>query len=1284
MSSAVSQKLQFQWEAGDINERSPRKSDAGNAGVVVTVQKTAVSYSYGLTYIKAVPYNWVEYAHRALLWQVKKGGETFCSDTWGSKWLRFGKIPDPYLTKFCPVVEYPWYRMLKVSENRTWFFKVHVGISWWRPPSPSSLSDEEYKAECSKKISEGSYPKNFDCSQRLHTEAGMADAILELSDATKVARDTTFDVTARLISSDMPDAPEGCSDSDDLAAWGVSETDNPDLARLCKSGSTPCSPFCNPKSCLRHMIVLDEKDVTVDGATCDLPGVSLQQWGRDGFCDYSPGSCFAKNLKWFQAYNEEVAKTGRTPPYALEYPPGNYPRYHAGLENANEAIDTSKAGPFELHRLAFAYPESHKSKVRIEMNAGLIRWIQSSAPGQITSIAPPAPRECDNAQTFGCPLKVYVLNSGSVDATFYLELPYCTEHGSDEPTDKLDPVSAVQRNVPAGSSQAFDLTLRLTAVVQEFDFNCVMKLYDSELNQLDIKSFDLLTGKAAVSLEPDLPTAVTNPTGEVTVVEPPEDKRNWFQRLMNVVPNDGECDCSFWNVICLPADWNDCFGSLKKALKIILLAGITLVALFLLWPVLKPLLKIVCKCASIPFKCLRSAGRHRKTLRKAKKLRKKEAKKLEKEQRRMQQKALEASQRRGSGSYSEEPDESQSSAAQGSESAVSSEVASSEAYATEGRRQASNEEFTDADNSSSTNDDGSKTHYNAQRTKVEELRAALAHRPAFAAHKAFAALDPLGNGCLTSGDLQRYLRNHGIAVTDSEAYNLLRRLDANGDGRVSFPEFVDFLLPAEPSEGELLLSRDQRSPQLPSRSAVACYCCCCCCADKKECACICSGGDACVAQLLHREVDAHRALEVRRRILAACPDFMLLAAFQFLEEPSMAAITPLSLQEALAEEGFALTHMEQKLIFRRFDRDGDGRLKYLEFVEAVMPSNYPSSRSCSDPLASGPHLCVCSLEASPIDCCSHSAAFSGSTRLTRRPKCSMLRSSSSNSSLLRRPVLQPRKGCSCSASLRSFWNRSSSSTESDDSLLLSGTSSTKRNSRFVASECEVAGVLNSQIDTERRLECLREKLALKSDFNLLQFWGLFDTEGRGYATAVHIQDAFNAVGLNISLTQARLFAGKLNSDSEPRLRYADMAKAFLPTKARYAEAMINRTSNGSHKCSAPLTHLAPETLDIVAAIFDLTLASEEQAELSRHRLCLKDLSAAFRDLDKNGDGYITAAEFSASLMAHGFRPSEAELNALVNRYDKNGDSKVSYAEFVNEIGRTRCPVGCCRLICLCR
>ena len=66
---------------------------------------------------------------------------------------------------------------------------VRSSVAFLGPPKASSLSDEEYKAACEEKIASGSYPQNYDCSQRLHTEAGLADAILELSDSTKVARD---------------------------------------------------------------------------------------------------------------------------------------------------------------------------------------------------------------------------------------------------------------------------------------------------------------------------------------------------------------------------------------------------------------------------------------------------------------------------------------------------------------------------------------------------------------------------------------------------------------------------------------------------------------------------------------------------------------------------------------------------------------------------------------------------------------------------------------------------------------------------------------------------------------------------------------------------------------------------------------------------------------------------------------------------------------------------------------------------------------------------------------
>ena len=133
--------------------------------------------------------------------------------------------------------------------------------------------------------------------------------------------------------------------------------------------------------------------------------------------------------------------------------------------------------------------------------------------------------------------------------------------------------------------------------------------------------------------------------------------------------------------------------------------------------------------------------------------------------------------------------------------------------------------------------------------------------------------------------------------------------------------FLDFLLPAGEAGRELLLPYDDQFLRIQGSKENACCCYCqCSFAEKSEPCCICSKGDIYIAQLLQREVESHRALEVRRQIIAASPDFKLLAAFQFVEDPSVAAITPLSLTETLAEEGFFLTPTQQQLIFRRLDR----------------------------------------------------------------------------------------------------------------------------------------------------------------------------------------------------------------------------------------------------------------------------------------------------------------------------------------------------------------------------
>lgn len=135
--------------------------------------------------------------------------------------------------------------------------------------------------------------------------------------------------------------------------------------------------------------------------------------------------------------------------------------------------------------------------------------------------------------------------------------------------------------------------------------------------------------------------------------------------------------------------------------------------------------------------------------------------------------------------------------------------------------------------------------------------------------------------------------------------------------------FLDYVLPSDFSEREQLLHRDKENPFLRFSNSSKESCCCCrcyCCKKSRESCCFCNSGGACLYQLLQREVEAQRLLESRRRALAESLDFRLLAAFQFAEDPSCSAVTPMSLAEALAREGFALTHLEQQLIFRRLDR----------------------------------------------------------------------------------------------------------------------------------------------------------------------------------------------------------------------------------------------------------------------------------------------------------------------------------------------------------------------------
>lgn len=91
-----------------------------------------------------------------------------------------------------------------------------------------------------------------------------------------------------------------------------------------------------------------------------------------------------------------------------------------------------------------------------------------------------------------------------------------------------------------------------------------------------------------------------------------------------------------------------------------------------------------------------------------------------------------------------------------------------------------------------------KVHFSVEES-AELLRKKLARRPYFSAHDAFSAVDSDRNGYITRDEFKNILRDNGFYATDGEISWLIDRYDKNHDGRISYSEFIDEILPKSPS-----------------------------------------------------------------------------------------------------------------------------------------------------------------------------------------------------------------------------------------------------------------------------------------------------------------------------------------------------------------------------------------------------------------------------------------------------------------------------------------------------
>ena len=382
---------------------------------------------------------------------------------------------------------------------------------------------------------------------------------------------------------------------------------------------------------------------------------------------------------------------------------------------------------------------------------------------------------------------------------------------------------------------------------------------------------------------------------------------------------------------------------------------------------------------------------------------------------------------------------------------------------------------------------------------LEGARQRLCSIRDFAPHSGFQRLDRDYSTQISSHEIVNFLRDNSVYhVLESEAYNLVQFFDSNGNGRLSFQEFLQMVLPCEDNLlRNMTLDRPSarigRYDHLPRDIELA------------------------LTSVIEKEIDLQRRLEILKRELEVQYDYSPFAAFRSVDRYNSGRLDTVNVGAFLRQNGHYASEMELLAIIRRIDTDGDACVTYSEFAEFVRPA-IPAPRPIPSPppraTSAGRYRAT-----SPLKSSSPARAYSASRSRGAALASSPARGSPVRTSPSRKPLLR------------------------------------------LHDEDELVHSLKELCNLEQELESAKINLALKNDFNLIDAFDIFDTNRNRVIDFYELQAGLNAIGVYPTREDIDLFITRYDNSHDRRLNMREFEDAFLAKDHYYASMVQRRPAN---------------------------------------------------------------------------------------------------------------------------
>lgn len=496
--------------------------------------------------------------------------------------------------------------------------------------------------------------------------------------------------------------------------------------------------------------------------------------------------------------------------------------------------------------------------------------------------------------------------------------------------------------------------------------------------------------------------------------------------------------------------------------------------------------------------------------------------------------------------------------------------------------------------------------------ELEKRRQTLADDPSFAPSSCFLRLDRLSVGYLTPQDIKDFLRDCGAVATTTEVTQLIESLTTRNTLRLYNSNFLDLILPKDPILRSIALRRDLYPSWPLGRSA-----------------------EFSLSRLIQTAIDGNSRLERSRSSLRLRYDYNAFDAFRTIDKYRMGYINSTDLYVFLQRAGMKRAD-DPEYFIKALDKDKDGRLSYAEFLEGLTPSfispseRYPYSEK-------KPSYRESSYER-PVPKTEYRSRRLFSEDRYEAPKEYSSPLGKSYAGGFKESYVSPLKGGYATSYGQMYATppKKVYASPARDSLATDYTSPSRSYqlsltkkldyggspSRQKQAEISLSLAMEKQLGYEKRLEKAKEELVPQPDFNLMEGFGFFDCDKKGYITLSEFYDGMKSLGILGNYSDISLLFRRMDDDKDGRVRYSDYYVAIAPKKTEYERIIMGRPPYSSSQ----LMGFGSMTKILYREVLNLLVEQEQACEMTRQRL-RKDLDFdpydAFSALDLQGKGYVS-------------------------------------------------------------